>query len=138
MPNLSKESIKKMRKVIRAVLAEPAFYDQDRAPADVREPACGTTCCAAGWVEWLFAPERLQKIKGGFAYSKDCLEQAPFILGIRSDMRYHGDPTDNLFDYARHWPEPYARNYGEAATKQERAKVFRDRWEKFIETDGVV
>lgn len=54
MSNLSKESIRRLRQVKRAILAQPEFYDQSNPPNYAYiHGGCNTPCCLAGWAIWL-------------------------------------------------------------------------------------
>lgn len=124
---LSKETIKKMRQVIKAVLREPEFYDQSYYPTS---NDCGQTCCAAGWAVWNQDPNKYRKM---CQYDRVliynwCLE-AEKALGLP-------DTENKLFVYASDWPQPYASQYHSATTNKERAQAMAARWEHFIATDG--
>lgn len=52
---LSKESIRKLRAVKAAILAEPELYDQSNSPFCTN--SCETPCCIAGWALWCNNPD---------------------------------------------------------------------------------
>jgi hypothetical protein len=143
--NLSATSIRKIRRMIAAVLAEPEFYDQEtfgRAICkDDGEPACGTVCCAAGWAVWLedkSTYDHLMKktLKNPFGVLFGTWKNAAMrSLGLSLGREYD---SFALFGYSSDWPEPFATRYEIAKTPKEKAKVFAARWEKFIESDGSI
>ena len=51
MSELSKETIKKLKAVKAAILANPKFYNQGQWIESVTP--CGTTCCIAGWADFV-------------------------------------------------------------------------------------
>lgn len=120
---LSKSTIAKMRAVVKAVLAEPEFYDQQWFPT-----SCMSACCAAGWAVWLDDPaayERLSKSQ----YYVDWKRRAEGALGL-------GDTGHKLFVFAENWPKKFYRQYAKARTPLGRAKAMAARWEHFIATNG--
>lgn len=50
--SLSKGSIRKLRAVQAAILAEPELYNQNKPGA-----SCGSPCCLAGWAVWNNYPD---------------------------------------------------------------------------------
>lgn len=65
---LSKDSIKKLRAVKAAILAEPELYNQGMFPT--AGDSYDTPCCFAGWAVWLNNPDRKAykraiKVEGG-------------------------------------------------------------------------
>lgn len=52
---LSKDSIRKLRAVKAAILAEPELYGQDRSP--YCQTSCDSPCCIAGWALWVNNPD---------------------------------------------------------------------------------
>jgi len=124
---LSEQTIRKMRAVIAAILAEPELYDQDISPSGATD--CNSVCCAAGWVYWLNDPEDYAaRLRDDRKYQLSF--NAPKLLGIDVFAGH------NLFDYAYNWPEPYASQYAKATTPLGKAKVLEARWEHFIAVDG--
>ena len=122
--NLSAETIRKMRRVIKAVLAEPEFYDQSHYPL---KSDCGAVCCAAGWAVWLDDPKRYSLLvkRADVAWKSD----AEAVLGL-------SDTRDKLFVFAHNWPTQFWRRYRKAKTPLGRAMAMAARWEHFIATDG--
>lgn len=55
---LSKDSIRKLRAVKAAILAEPELYDQTEFPRVGMRHNCDTPCCIAGWSVWINNPDR--------------------------------------------------------------------------------
>lgn len=126
MPNLSKETIDGMRRVIKAVKANAAFYNQNMFP--VAED-CGTTCCAAGFAVWLNIPKtRYKKLSLEFDGGGAWAEMARDILGIDSSMY--------LFSTSSRWPAKFAKMYERAKTPKDRALALEACWEHFIKKDG--
>lgn len=121
---LSKETIRKMREVIAAVLREPKFYDQSHFP---QAEDCGSTCCAAGWVVWLHDPNLWKKLMLD-PFMQDWDQKADQILGIKSGGK--------LFIFAHQWPKQFWLKYSSAGTHIGRAQAMADRWEHYIATDG--
>lgn len=134
MPNLTEETIAKMRAVIAAIKAEPKFYDQDEFP---NRHNCGTTCCAAGWAVWLNLGQT--KYKRLITQGTDWPHEAIVTLGlpawIDTNIRSRSI-KDGLFRSYKSWPLQYRLQYDEATTAKQRAKAMADRWEFFIATDG--
>ena len=123
--NLSAETIRKMRRVIKAVLAEPQYFNQSWFP---QAQDCGAVCCAAGWAVWLDDPDHyksLVKIDTGVEW----WAEAERVLGLP-------DTEDKLFCFAGNWPRRFASRYRRAKTARGRAKAMAARWEHFIATDG--
>lgn len=139
---LSKTTIRKIRRMIAAVLAEPELYDQntfgENRCVDKDANICGTVCCAAGWAIWLENRElysRMMKseLRGG---GPEWISEALKALDLSSDGE--GGGAHVLFGPSGSWPEPFCEQYYEASTPKARAKVFAARWEKFIQSDGQV
>ena len=126
MPNLSEATIAKMRKVIKAVLAEPEYYDQQYFP---KASDCGQTCCAAGWAVWLFEPAREYRKLAKRTDEVAWRNKAEEALGL--------PPTGwKLFGHARDWPLAYSVMYLNARNPRGRAEAMAARWERYIATDG--
>lgn len=124
--NLSKLTIQKMRAVIKAVLAEPEFYDQSNYPKNYD---CGLECCSAGWAVWLDNPRTYKRKALNEEF--DWQDEAEKALGL-------GSTGSKLFWGYSSWPSPFADMYRYALTPLERAKAMAARWERFIATDGKV
>lgn len=125
MANLSKATIRKMREVIAAVLAEPKLYNQMKFPDQEDR---GAVACGAGWAVWLFNPKRYTQLlkgneTGGWA------REAETVLGL-------GYTGFDLFCCQGCWPPTFTRMYQAATTSLQRAKAMQARWEHFIATDG--
>lgn len=122
--NLSANTIRKMRRVIKAVLAEPEYYDQSYYP---QKSDCGLVCCAAGWTVWLDNPDRYKVLMKRPA--ANWWREAEAVLGLP-------DTGNKLFVFAHNWPTQFWRRYIKAKTPLGRAKAMAARWEHFIATDG--
>lgn len=123
--NLSAETIRKMRRVIQAVLAEPEYYNQSIFP----DPSdCGAVCCAAGWAVWLDDPDRYESLVKT-AIDVAWWMEAESALGL-------SDTGDKLFVFANSWPRRFYQRYYRAKTARGRAQAMAARWEHFIATDG--
>lgn len=126
MPNLSKSTIHKMRAVVKAVLAEPEFYNQTFFPM---QSDCGTSCCAAGWAVWLDDPETYKEIVLKFGATASWVGLAEKSLGLQNT-------GSGLFGFASSWPSEFGAMYANATTPIGRAQAMAARWEHFIATDG--
>lgn len=144
--NLTAKTIRRVRRMIKAVLAEPEFYDQQTfgraACQDEGGEVCGTVCCAAGWAVWLDNPKlyntmivkELRNRIDGFSGDLRWDRKAMLALNLK--------PSRNRFNHwilfagAADWPEPFSSDYYDAETPAKRAKVMAARWEFFITTDG--
>src|ERR1700744_5431070 len=96
--SLSKESIKRLRQVKRAILAQPKFYDQDRFPRTVD---CGTTCCIAGWAVWVEDPEAYPNRVANIDLLGVWRSAGASALGLERSQ------VDNLFGFGVLWPQPF-------------------------------
>lgn len=146
--NLSKTSIRKINRMIAAVLAEPKLYDQNTfgATLDDRKKStiCNTVCCAAGWAVFLenrslyskMMKIQLREDEDDFPSWED---EALKALGLEIVAGGNYDNSDStLFGATSQWPDPFCDDYHAATTPKQRAKVFAARWRKFIESDGAV
>jgi hypothetical protein len=132
--SLSKESIKRLRQVKRAILAEPEFYDQGVPPDE-----CATTCCIAGWAMWLEDPVGYPERAASISNSFNCSDGTTQI-GFRNEgaraLRIPEPETVNLFSYGEAWPGEFGTRFAAAASKAEKAAVAAARIEHFIKTGG--
>jgi hypothetical protein len=122
--NLSRETIRKMRAVIKAILAEPEFYKQSLYP---QPDDCGEVCCAAGWTVWLANPKTYKRKAANLRY--DWPLAAEKVLGL-------GRTENKLFVFASSWPSVFSDMYYDAITPLQHAQAMAARWEHFIKTDG--
>lgn len=130
---LSKETVKKLRIVEKAILAQPQFYEQGAWVSEIS--SCGTTCCIAGWVDFIFNgkkvhEERAKRLKEAFLFEAEdeWTSVAREGLGLDGGWRLFADSIE--------WPEPFCNGYEDAKTPKQRAKVAAARIEHFIATDG--
>lgn len=134
--NLSRETVRKIRRMIKAILAEPEYYTQAAFP---KEGDCGAPCCAAGWACWLNDPKGYTKLVKR-AESVDWYDKGTKALGLKDDPE--NTMSTSLFATASAWPEPFDLQYFVAANDYRgpnhagMAKAAAARWEHFIETDG--
>ena len=152
--NLSQDTIKKIRRMIAAVKAEPEFYNQntfgENICKDEGDEVCGTVCCAAGWAVWAenktlynkLMKNELENAETGYdGKSTDWLTPACKALGLTysaNDSEEASYIEYNLFGAAASWPSPYDEQYEKAKTPKQRALVFEKRWENFIKNDGSI
>lgn len=128
MPNLSKETIRKMRRVIEAVLANAKFYDQGIFPNRID---CGTTCCAAGFAVWLDVPlEEYEALVQRYGSTWTWEDLAKNKLGLQQNSY--------LFHSPNGWPFEFSELYYKAKTPKGRALALEACWEDFIDKDGVI
>jgi hypothetical protein len=128
MPNLSKETIRKMRRVIKAILANAQYYDQGTLP---QRSDCGTTCCAAGFAVWLeLSPEKYKLLTRKYGPTWVWEDMAKDVLGL-TDASY-------LFYSPGGWPYEFGEMYRRATTPKGRALALKACWEDFIAKDGKV
>jgi len=139
--NLSATSIRKIRRMIAAVLAEPEFYNQNTFGEQLckndGQEICGTVCCAAGWAVWLdnrTLYERLMKkeLKSDGWREVGWGDAALKALDLVSD----NDVLCTLFGRASDWPNKFFQMYEDATTPKGRAVAFAKRWEHFIKMDA--
>ncbi len=147
MPNLSTETIDRLRAVEKAILAEPELYSQHSIYPLKRDcnsesvgmtcDSCGSPACLFGWAVSLFPedaafdnsdPANLGVEMGNAG--RRALKMDSAIAG-----RY-GRPTWELLFEPGFWPRDRIQAYYDAVTPAERAQVAVDRIEHFIKTDG--
>lgn len=137
MANLSKETIKRIRTVVQAILAQPKFYNQDRWIDDLgkdKNGVCNTTCCFAGWADYVFngAKEHNERARRSFGRwsSVDWDEvAAEALLTDRALL----DPLTRGHYY---WPKQLSHAYDKATTDKGRALALASYVEFFIANDG--
>lgn len=143
--SLSRKSINRLRAVKEAILTNPEFYNQQQFvdPEPVIPVDCGTTCCIAGWADFLYNPAKahLSRAKTWIGFLNDDgsrWSQKPFDweeIGARA-LNIDGFEARQLFADVACWPDPFSFDYSNAATPLERARVAAARIERFIATDG--
>lgn len=144
--NLSVLCVRRIRRMIKAVLAEAAYFDQDNLPEG---PDCGGACCGVGWAVWLEHPKSYCSIlkkasklgpvgENMWDHSQFWIKRAKKALSLPDMPDY-----DTLFGSHYSWPTTFRMMYGDAdilsttaAKNNKRAKAFAARWEHFIVTDG--
>lgn len=123
MAEMSKESIKKLRAVKAAILAEPELYDQSKW-IGTKENPCGTPCCIAGWAVWLNSPKKYKQLASQSHCSANAAES---VLGINDSDR-------KLFIY---WPKRFETALRKSTSAAESASICALRIEHYIATDGL-
>lgn len=121
--SLRKESIKKLRAVKAAILAEPEFYNQKCFPR--ARHGCNSPCCLTGWAIWLESPKTYASrlsLKGAF-YDED-LASALGISFEQADRLAYGQGFG-----------PFEAMWGKSGT-MEAARAAAKRIEHFIKTGG--
>lgn len=124
--SLSKETIKKLKAVKAAILAEPKLYDQNLSPYGKTD--CNTPSCIAGWAVWIDNPNRA-------AYSDEVrynmgLDLLKAHLGISYEQAY------KLFE-PNAWPEKFSDALQEELRGTPKAaEAAGKRIDLFIESGG--
>jgi hypothetical protein len=108
---LSKKSIRLLRQVKRAILAEPELYDQQSLP----RYSCNAPCCLLGWVVWLNDPKKFEEML------------------VKDSEEYE---WDRLLGSGGSWPHEHKKALYAAETDVERAAVAASRIEHFIAANG--
>ena len=133
MSNLSKESIRKLRRLQKAILAEPEFYAQTNFP-EIQD--CGAVCCIAGWAVWLDNPKGYAKkvIDVGVGeWPKRSLAGA----GRLQREVFHRYGT--FRDWIQRGRKPFRDALFDARTKRsKKPKIAAALIDSFIEKDGVL
>lgn len=118
-----------LRKVARHILEEPRRYDQTTFVRDVptdRSP-CGTQACIAGWADHLANGRKLTEGMSQNAIrrrAKKALgltegEATRLFAAFPDDYIGENENGDPIYE----WATPYAEQYRDADTKEERAEV---------------
>jgi len=131
--SLSQDSINKLQMLREAILASPKFYKQDRWVASIS--TCGTTCCLAGWADFLVNGERVhaeraKRLKGSWLAEREWIEVTATALGITQEQ------ADRLTDSSTYWPEPFCNQYDDGDPPKKRAAIAAARIDHFIKTGG--
>lgn len=133
---LSKETIAKLREVKAAILANPKFYIQDAYIAEYADipTTCGTTCCIAGWADFIVngAEEHNERAK---KYLVNWLGVSWRAVGSKA-LGLTQDQTYNLFSSADEWPSPFSEQYYTESSPEHHAKTAAKRIDFFIKTNG--
>jgi hypothetical protein len=128
---LSKESIKRLRMVKEAILANPQYYRQEEWISAI-EP-CGTTCCIAGWADYLFNGKKAHEARAKAELS-NYMVSWEYVAAKALGLDYCQAHT--LTYPGSGWPVPFCTAYTRAKTPKQRAKVAARRIEHFIKTGG--
>lgn len=112
---LSKESIRKLKAVKAAILAQPELYDQSVFPSARERHTCNTPCCFAGWAVWLNNPD--PKAYEATIKEKDhiCAKELADALGIT------GVQAEDLYE---NWTPETGNAIGDAAEGARRIDIF--------------
>lgn len=139
----AKDAYELVDEVCEAILSEPARYNQSTfgdgpkwedidSPAEaIKEgwqphnvPACGTTCCYAGWVVVLARPRLFTAAMSDSNTSTNVPDEAERILGVDVDDLFTG--SDILHPYLRHGQEmPRAGTMAYARLGVKRLRAFQ-------------
>ena len=111
-------NVRLLRKVQRAIVANPEEYDQSSY--------CGTACCIAGWAVRL--NDKISSLNG--RWPGEVSAEAKSLLKLDTDQ------YERLCAFASGWPDKYAVAYYSAETKKKRARVAFLRINHFIKTKG--
>lgn len=132
-------AVRLIRKMITAVLADPASVDQNSFP-DPNSSFCNTSFCAAGHIVYAKSPKYFQtlmdsKRRGG---NVDWRYEAINILDLPADV-----DARTLFGSVALWPGKFYimyytsnRKKTEAGRARARAKAFAAFWEHLLKTGG--
>lgn len=94
---LSKESIRKLKAVKAAILAEPELYDQSEFPQHDANHDCSTPCCIAGWAVWVNNPDPE-------AYNALLRKKSFGVEVMAKALEISGRQAKQLFS---NWPEKF-------------------------------
>lgn len=129
MNGLSRNSIIRLRQVKAAILAQPHFYAQNRWVSSISK--CGTTCCIAGWADFIFNGKKTHEARAKeWSVADEWVEVAADALDISFDE------AEILCSGSTEWPEGLSADYAASYTDEERAQVAAARIEHFIKTGG--
>jgi hypothetical protein len=121
-PDLSKETIKKLRAVQACILAEPELYNQCEMPWP--NHSCTSPCCIAGWAVWVNNPDPVAYLKVLRSAGGIGPEEMSRTLGITEGQ------ADLLFS---EWPIKFEKAWEKPGTLTA-AKAGAARIEHFIQT----
>lgn len=129
--SLSKESIKKLRAVKAAILAEPDYYDQNVVPH-----SCDSPCCLLGWALWIHDRHKFDQMIENQADECQWDQAATECLGLESVLPDIYEQW-RLFGSGVSWPVQFRSALSEAYGNNKRcAVVAAQRIEHFIKTGG--
>lgn len=142
--NLSRKTVRLLRKVQKFLLEEPRRFDMREGITQahslvtiLEQPPCGTACCIAGAMYAIDKKLNLNSTKvGWFEISMHIIN-----LGLERDFSkklfYVSGVHDDVIPGVNGWPEDFAVLYRNAKTAYERALIGVARIERFIATDGL-
>lgn len=136
---LSKESIRKLKAVKAAILAQPEFYDQNSWVAKIT--SCGTTRCIAGWADFLVNGRKsheararklsaISRVNGEWSVCDDWSKVTEQALGITHDQ------AERITCSSHSWPDGLDDEYDNAQTCRERAIIAGKMIDLFISEGG--
>lgn len=125
---LSKDSIRKLRAVKAAILAEPELYDQRNPPMGGRRLQHTLLPWRLGFVAAKSEPQSLS-----FTTLRDASSCEDMARAF--DLTF--EEFSPLYVSASGWPEPLQSQYEEAKSGKGRARVVARRIEHFITTGGL-
>lgn len=135
--SLSKNSIKLLRQVKRAILANPDFYYQNRWVSDISP--CGTTCCIAGWADFVVNGKEAHtaRAKELFVGPWEQWKHAGKWMRVAAEaLDITPEEAERLTEGSSDWPQHLREEYGAAPSNKKRAVVAAKRIEHFIATGG--
>lgn len=97
MSKLTPKASKILLKVANLIEINPKFYNQDDySDIDFENNACETTCCVAGWVDYVVNGPKMHMVHtdGWFNFH----DEGKLALSLTDDM------ADELFNDTRHLP----------------------------------
>lgn len=135
--SLSKGTIEKLEIIKASILAQPKFYDQNKWVSKIS--SCGTTCCIAGWADFIVNGKKAHAIRAKqlfitgedqSVFAKDWTKVARQALGISIDQAIR--ITASSFE----WPDGLDDAYDNADTKTKKAAIAAKRIDLFISSGG--
>lgn len=142
--NLKAGTVRRIRKMIDAVMHNPKAYNQEQFPDasfdSKHKPICGTDFCAAGHAVAANSPRRFQTL-----LTMEAQGNGPSWINeaVESLELKNVDGTTRLFGTASDWPHKFHMMYLDADDAKtpawqarKRAMAFKARWEHFIAVDG--
>jgi len=134
--SLSKETIEKLRIVKEAILAQPEYYNQEGWVSSIE--SCGTTCCMAGWVDFIFNGKEVHERRAKKLYDPcDSSSGADeWSMVTKKALGLSLDQVHSLTSTSYGWPGDYGFKYRDATTRKQKSKVAAARIEHFIATGG--
>lgn len=137
-PSITRKTVRIVRAMQRAILAEPKLYDQGIAPAFFEAyngfksdlaATCGTACCLAGWAVWASNPDR----KSYTQAVKKAAESDSWEMAGAAAIGVTRAKISNLFTIGECWPEPFGSDFSSSRSDLARAQVAVRRLDYFLQ-----